>query len=135
LDKQSEIQSEFNTFASQVFSHLEAEEAARVSEQLVLIQAEDMPVFAVPGSKWDLFLTSPQEGELGLHGGSMITAGPPNGMNILMPQTAATAKQLLFAVAQEVGKMSADSKTQMPRNIVVNLRERAEQLTGRRIAI
>jgi len=131
----SEIQLEFDKFAAQVFSHLRVEEIAIARERLILIQSEDNPFLAMPGAKWDLFLTGPQDGELSVRGGSMIPAGPANEMNILIPQTSATALQLLYSVAREACNASSTQKSRLPGNILERLKERTERLTGLRLAI
>jgi hypothetical protein len=132
-----DIRAEFNDFKAKVFSRLPAETAIS-SNQLLLIEADDNPLFVTADFKWELFYSDTINAPYRAAAGALIAAGRgPNftGPNFRIPLSAGVTKRVLFEIAKTVyfANPTLDQSDQVPLHIVTRLKESAEFATGAKV--
>jgi hypothetical protein len=137
LGRNTEIQSEFQNFLDKVLSYLAEDDANLPRNRLLLVQTDTMPFFSISGSKWDLFLSSKIGSPAGLRGDSLIPAGHSSELEILLPQSAATATQLLSEVVQAADAVNqhVSEKQRIPSDVLVRLKDIDERARRQKLAI
>jgi transcriptional regulator with XRE-family HTH domain len=138
LDNFVDIELEFANFKATLFSSLSEREKKSYAGHLVLIQAENVPLFVVPDFKWDIFFSDRIEAPHKSLASAGVTAGiDPNssGAHIRVPLSVDSTKRVLFEVAKAVCQVDWGRRGHgiIPRRIIERLKESAEQAAKQKI--
>ncbi len=133
-----DVRTEFDKFRQNVFSILSADTEGVFRRQLLLIQADGNPLFAVPDFKWQLFYSDRISETHKAVAGALIAAGHgphTRGLDIRIPLSTTTTKRILFEVAKSIYLTNPNLKEadRVPAVIVERLKESAELVTGEKI--
>jgi len=132
------IRAEFDAFKSSIFSKLPPNQSASFAKHLLLIQADENPLFVAPDFKWELFYSDRINAPHKAAAGALIASGgDPNvsGPHIRIPLTVTATKRVLFEVAKTICLANPGLKEidRVPSDIVARLKASAEAATGGRI--
>ena len=138
LDHFVDIEAEFANFKATLFSSLSEREKKSYAGHLVLIQADNVPLFVVPDFKWDIFFSDRIEVPHKSLASAGVTAGiDPNssGAHIRVPLSVDSTKRVLFEVAKAICRVDGGRRDHgmIPHRIVERLKESAEQATKQKI--
>jgi transcriptional regulator with XRE-family HTH domain len=130
LDYFVDVESEFESFKATLFSGLSEAERKSYTGHLVLIQAENAPLF-VPDFKWDIFysdlIDAPRKARASA---SVVAATEPNssGAHIRLPLSADATKHVLFEVVKAIcqGSPGRRENGRIPGKVIARLVESAE---------
>ena len=133
-----DVHTEFDNFRQSVFTILSADTEAVFRKQLLLIQADGNPLFAVPDFKWQLFYSDRISEPHKAMAGALIAAGHgphTRGLEIRVPLSTTTTKRILFEVAKTIHLTNPNLKEadRVPAAIVGRLKDSAEFATGEKI--
>ena len=133
-----DVHTEFDKFRRNVFSILPADPEGALRKQLLLIQTDGNPLFAVPDFKWQLFYSDRIDEPHKAMAGTLIAVGygpHTRGLDIRIPLSTTTAKRILFEVARTICLTNPNLKEadRVPAAVVARLKESAELVTGERI--
>jgi transcriptional regulator with XRE-family HTH domain len=133
-----DVESEFESFKSTLFSDLSKEEKDTYASHLVLIQAENVPLFVMPDFKWDIFYGDSIETPHRALASALVAAGPDpsgSGAHVRVPLSADSTKRVLFEVVKAIWQVNSGRRGhgKLPNRIVARLVASAEQATRRKI--
>jgi hypothetical protein len=105
-----------------------------LKNQLLLIQADENPLFVVPDFKWELFHSDKIQAAYKAVAGTLVAAGrPPNhpSLNIRIPLSVPATKRILFEVAKTIytTNLRTDEIDKIPFEVVARLKQSAESAT------
>ena len=138
LDYFVDIELEFENFKKTLFSGLSEAERKSCAGHLVLIQADNMPLFVVPDFKWDIFYSDSIDAPHKALASASVAAGTdPNssGAHIRVPLSADSTKRVLFEIVKAIRRGSSGRRGQgkVPDKVIARLVESAEQATKQKI--
>ena len=138
LDYFVDIESEFANFKATLFSGLSEGERKSYAGHLVLIQADDVPLFVAPDFKWEIFYGDSVNNALNALAATLVTAGTdPNssGAHIFVPLSADSAKRVLFEVVRAIRQMNSGrrGRGKVPKRVIARLVKSVEQATKQTI--
>ena len=136
LDYFVDIESEFANFKETLFSDLSEGERKSYADHLVLVQADDVPLYVVPDFKWDIFYSDRIEAPHKSIASAGVAAGnDPNtsGAHIRVPLSAESTKRILLEVVRSIQKVNSGRRGKVPRQIIARLVESAEQATKQKV--
>jgi transcriptional regulator with XRE-family HTH domain len=96
-----DIESEFANFKATLFSNLPEQEKKTYATRLVLVRAENIPLFVLPDCKWDIFHSHSIDTAHNALAGALFAAGTdPNGSgaHVRLPLSADSTKRILLEV-------------------------------------
>jgi transcriptional regulator with XRE-family HTH domain len=133
-----DIQLEFANFKATLFSNLSEREKESYAGHLVLIQADNAPLFVLQDWKWDIFFSDRIEAPHKSFASVGVTAGvDPNssGAHIRVPLSADPTKRVLFEVVKAIWRVNSGRRKhgKVPAKIIARLVESAEQATKEKI--
>jgi transcriptional regulator with XRE-family HTH domain len=130
LDYFVDVGLEFESFKATLFSGLSDRERKSYAGHLVLIQAENAPLFVVPDFKWEIFYSDtidlPHKARASA---SVIANAEPNssGAYIRLPLSADSTKRVLFEVVKAIGQGPARREHgKLPDKVIMRLIESVE---------
>jgi transcriptional regulator with XRE-family HTH domain len=131
LDYFVDVESEFESFKATLFSGLSEAERKSYAGHLVLIQAENVPLFVVPDFKWDIFYSDLIDAPHKARASASVVAGTEpnsNGAHIRLPLSADSTKRVLFEVVKAVCQRSPGRREhgKIPSKVIARLVESAE---------
>ena len=131
LDYFVDVESEFESFKATLFSGLSEAERKSYAGHLVLIQAENVPLFVVPDFKWDIYYSDLIDAPRNALASASVVAGTdPNssGAHIRLPLSADSTKRVLFEVVKAICQRSPGRKEhgKIPSKVIARLTESAE---------
>jgi hypothetical protein len=138
LDYFVDVEEEFENFKETLFSDLSKEEKASCAARLVLIQADNVPLFVLPDFKWDIVhsdrIDAPQKALVG----ALVAAGidpSTSGADIRIPLSVASTKRVLFEVAKAIWQANSGRRGhgKVPSKVLARLVESAELATRQKI--
>jgi transcriptional regulator with XRE-family HTH domain len=126
-----DIESEFESFKATLFSGLSEVERKSYAGHLVLVQAENVPLFVVPDFKWDIFYSDLIEVPHKARASASVVAGTdPNSSNahIRLPLSADSTKRVLYEVATAICRKSPGRREhgKIPDKVIARLARSAE---------
>lgn len=129
-----DIELEFANFKAMLFSGLSETEKRSCESHLLLIQADDVPLFVVPDFKWEIFYGDSIGAPHKALAATLVAAGTdPNnsGAHILVPLSADSVKRILFEVVRAIWQVSSGrrGRSKVPDRVVARLVRSAEQTT------
>jgi transcriptional regulator with XRE-family HTH domain len=138
LDHFVDIEAEFANFKATLFSSLSEREKKSYADHLVLIQADNVPLFVVPDFKWDIFFSDRIEAPHKSFACAGVIAGidpTSGGAHIRVPLSVDSTKQVLFEVAKAVCRVDWGQRghDMIPHRIIERLKESAEQAAKQKI--
>jgi hypothetical protein len=139
LDYFVDIESEFANFKATLFSGLSEVERKSYAGHLVLIQADDVPLFVAPDFKWEVFYgDSVNTTTLKALAATLVTAGTdPNssGAHIFVPLSADSTKRVLFEVVRAIWQVNSGrrGRGKVPERVIARLVKSVEQATKQMI--
>jgi transcriptional regulator with XRE-family HTH domain len=138
LDNFVDIELEFANFKATLFSSFSESEKKSYAGHLVLIQADNVPLFVVPDFKWDIFFSDRIEAPHKSLASAGVTAGiDPNssGAHVRVPLSVDSTKRVLFEVAKAVCQVDWGRRGhgKIPHKIIERLKESAEQAAKQKI--
>ena len=138
LDYFVDIESEFANFKETLFSDLSEGERKSYADHLVLVQADDVPLYVVPDFKWDIFYSDRIETPHKSIASAGVAAGnDPNtsGAHIRVPLSAESTKRILLEVVRSIQQVNSGRRGRggVPRKIIARLVESAEQATRQEV--
>ena len=127
-----DIELEFANFKATLFSSLSEREKKSYADHLVLIQADDVPLFVVPDFKWEIFYGDSIDAPHKARAATLVAAGTdPNisGAHILVPLSADSAKRVLFEVVRAIWQVSSGRRARgkVPEKVMARLVNSVEQ--------
>jgi lambda repressor-like predicted transcriptional regulator len=133
-----DIASEFASFKATLFSSLSEGERKLCADRLLLIQADDVPLFVVPDCKWDIFYSHSIDNAHNALAGALFAAGTdPNssGAHVRLPLSADSTKRVLFGVVRAIWQVNSGrrGRGKIPDKVIARLVESAEQATKQKI--
>jgi hypothetical protein len=139
LDYFVDIEAEFESFKATLFLGLSREENDAYASHLVLIQAEQVPLFVVPDFKWEIFHSDRIDAPHKALGGALVTAGTDpstSGVHVRVPLSAASTKRVLFEVVKAIWQVNSGRRGhgKIPNRVIARLVESAEQATKQKIS-
>jgi transcriptional regulator with XRE-family HTH domain len=138
LDCFVDVESEFVHFKTTLFSSLSVGERKSYANHLVLIQADDVPLFVVPDFKWDIFYSDSIDSPHKAFASALVAAGTDpssSGAHIRVPLSADSTKRVLFEVAKAICEVNSGrrGRGKVPDQIIDRLVESVEQATKQKI--
>jgi transcriptional regulator with XRE-family HTH domain len=138
LDYFVDIESEFENFKATLFSGLSEGERMSYADHLVLVQADDVPLYVVPDFKWDIFYSDRIEAPHKSIASAGVAAGiDPNtsGALIRVPLSAESTKRILLEVVRSIWQVNSGrrGRGKVPGKIIERLVESAEQATKQKV--
>src|SRR5262245_14671897 len=143
LDYFVDIESEFANFKATLFSGLSEGERKSYAGHLVLIQADDVPLFVAPDFKWEIFYgDSVNTTTLKALAATLVTVGTdPNssGAHIFVPLSADSTKRVLFEVVRAIWQVNSGRRgrrkipERVPERVIARLVKSVEQATKQMI--
>jgi len=138
LDNFVDVELEFANFKATLFSSLSERERKSYAGHLVLIQADNVPLFVLPDCKWDIFFSDRIEAPHKSFASAGVAAGvDPNsgGALIRVPLSVDSTKRVLFEVAKAVCQVDWRRRGHgiVPHKIIERLKESAEQAAKQKI--
>ena len=138
LDCFVDIESEFENFKATLFSGLSEGERKSHAGHLVLIQADDVPLFVVPDFKWEIFCSDRIDTTLKALAATLVAAGTePNssGAHKLVPLSAESTKRVVFEVVRAIWQVNSGRRGhgKVPGKVIARLVESAESATKQKI--
>jgi transcriptional regulator with XRE-family HTH domain len=138
MDYFVDIESEFASFKASLFSGLSERDRKSYAGHLVLIQANNVPLFVVPDFKWDIFYSDRIEAPHKSLASAGVAAGTdPNtsGAHIRVPLSAESTKRILLEVVRAIWQANSGRRGggRVPGKVIARLVESAEQATKQRI--
>jgi transcriptional regulator with XRE-family HTH domain len=132
LDCFVDVESEFASFKATLFSGLSKEEKNAYVTHVVLLQADNVPLFVLPDCKWDIFFSDRIEAPHKSFASAGVTAGidpTSSGAHIRVPLSADSTKRVLFEVAKAICRVDGGRRGHgtIPDRIIHRLKESAEQ--------
>jgi hypothetical protein len=128
---------EFESFKATLFWGLSDEENAAYADHLVLIQAENVPLFVVPDFKWEIFYSDSIDTPHNALAGALVTAGTdPSGTGayIRVPLSADSTKRVLFEAVKAISRVNSGRRHgKIPNKVISRLVESAERATTQKI--
>jgi hypothetical protein len=126
-----DIESEFESFKTTLFSGLSEAERKSYAGHLVLIQAKNLPLFVVPDFKWDIFYSDLIELPHKARASASVVAGnDPNssGAHIRLPLSTDSTRRVLFEVATAIGRRSPGRRKhgKIPDEVIARLMRSAK---------
>lgn len=133
-----DIELQFANFKATLFSSLSETEKRSCEGHLVLIQADDVPLFVVPDFKWEIFYSDSIDVPQRALAATLVAAGTdPNnsGAHILVPLSADSVKQILFEVVRAIWQVNSSrrKRSKVPDRVVARLVRSVEQTTKQAI--
>jgi transcriptional regulator with XRE-family HTH domain len=131
LDYFVDVGSEFESFKATLFSGLSEAERKSYAGHLVLIQAENVPLFVVPDFKWDIFYSDFIDVPHKARASASVVAGTEpnsNGAHIRLPLSADSTKRVLFEAVKAICQRSPGRREhcKIPSKVIARLVESAE---------
>jgi transcriptional regulator with XRE-family HTH domain len=131
LDYFVDVESEFESFKATLFLGLSEAERKSYAGHLVLIQAENVPLFVVPDFKWDIFYSDLIDAPHKARASASVVAGTePNssGAHIRLPLSADSTKRVLFEIVKAICQRSPGRREhgKIPSKVIARLVESAE---------
>jgi nitrogen regulatory protein PII len=138
LDYFVDIKSEFESFKTTLFLGLSKEEKDSCATHLFLVQAEHVPLFALPDFKWDIIYSDRVEAPQKALIGALIAAGTDpssSGADIRIPLSVPSTKRVFFEVVKAISRVNSGRRggNKVPNKIVARLVGSAEQATKQKI--
>jgi transcriptional regulator with XRE-family HTH domain len=133
-----DVEMEFQNFKATLFWGLSDEENAAYADRLVLIQAENVPLFVVPDFKWEIFYSDSIDFPHKALAGALVTAGTePSGSGALVrvPLSADSTKRVLFEAVKAISHVNSGRRGhgKIPNKVISRLVESAERATQQKI--
>jgi transcriptional regulator with XRE-family HTH domain len=135
----TDIRAEFDDFRERVLFMFPADARRSFGRQLMLIQADENPLFRVlPDCKWELFYSESIDLPYKAMAAALIAAGhSPNfpGRNLRIPLSSTDTKRVLLEVARTICAASRNIEHSDPIlfDIVTRLKKSAEEATGEKV--
>jgi hypothetical protein len=134
MDYFVDIESEFASFKATLFSKLPEPERKSYAGHLVLLQADNVPLFVVPDFKWDIFYSDRIDAPHKSLASVGVAAGPdPNtsGAHIRVPLSAESTKRILLEIVRAIWQVNSGRRggSKVPGKVIARLVESAEQAT------
>jgi transcriptional regulator with XRE-family HTH domain len=138
LDYFVDIESQFENFKATLFSGLSKEEKDAYASHLVLIQAEDVPLFVLPDFKWDIIYSDRIDAPQKALAGALVAAGTDpgsSGADIHIPLSVTSTKRILYEVAKAIRQVNSGrrGRGKLPNRIIARLVESTEEATRQKI--
>jgi transcriptional regulator with XRE-family HTH domain len=138
LDYFVDIESEFANFKATLFSALPEEERKSCATHLILVRADNIPLFVLPDCKWDIFHSQSIDTAHNALAGALFAAGTdPNGSgaHVRLPLSADSTKRILFEVVSAIWQANASRRGlgKVPRKVIARLVASVEQATKQKI--
>jgi hypothetical protein len=138
LDYFVDIESEFENFKATLFSGLSERERKSYAGHLVLIQAENVPLFVVPDFKWDIYYSDSIDTPHKALAGALVTAGTDpstSGVYVRVPLSAASTKRVFFEIVKAIWQVNSVRRGygKVPSKVIARLVESAERATKQKI--
>ena len=138
LDNFVDVELEFANFKATLFSSFSETEKKSYAGHLVLIQADNVPLFVVPDFKWDIFFSDRIEAPHKSFACAGVIAGvDPNSSSahIRVPLSIDSTKRVLFEVAKAVCQVDwgRQGHGKIPHRIIERLKESAELAAKQKI--
>jgi lambda repressor-like predicted transcriptional regulator len=138
LDCFIEIEQQFAHFKTTLFSNRSEGEKNAYAAHLVLIQADDVPLFVLPDCRWEIFYGQSIDTAHNALAGALFAAGTdPNssGAHIRLPLSADSTKRVFFEVVKAIRRVNSGGRGlgKVPDRIVARLVKSTEQATKRKI--
>jgi transcriptional regulator with XRE-family HTH domain len=140
-----DIRAEFEAFKAKVLSIISAHRetlstpAASFSKQLLLVQADEHPLFVAPDFKWELFYSERIDAPHRAVAGALVATSQGDhfggGPNIRVFLSVMATKRVLFEVAKTLYVLNPtlDELDRVPVDIIRRLKDSAELATGEKI--
>jgi transcriptional regulator with XRE-family HTH domain len=138
LDNFIDIELEFANFKATLFSNFSEREKKSYVSHLVLIQADDVPLYVVPDFKWDIFFSDRIEAPHKSFACAGVTAGidpVSSAAHIRVPLSVDSTKRVLFEVAKAICRVDGGRRGHgtIPHRIIERLKESAELAAKQKI--
>lgn len=138
LDYFVDIELEFANFKATLFSSLSEGEKKSYTGHLVLIQADNVPLFVVPDFKWDIFFSDRIEAPHKSLASAGVTAGIDpisSGAHIRVPLSADSTKRVFFEIVKAIWQVNSGRRRhgKVPSKVIARLVESAERATKQKI--
>ena len=135
-----DIEPEFANFKATLFSGFSEAEKKSYAGHLVLIQADDVPLFVMPDFKWEVFYGDSIDAPHKALAATLVTAGTdPNssGAHTLIPLSADSGKCVLIEVVSAIGQVSSGrrGRGKVPNRVMARLVKSVEQATKQMIKV
>jgi transcriptional regulator with XRE-family HTH domain len=133
-----DIESEFENFKAMLFSGLSEGERKSYAGHLVLIQAENVPMFVVPDFKWEIFYSESIDAPHKALAAALVTAGTDpssSGAHIRVPLSADSTKRVFFEIVKAIWQVNSGRRGygKVPSKVIARLVESAERATKQKI--
>lgn len=137
LDYFVDIDSEFSNFKATLFSGLPEKEKKSYATHLILIRADNIPLFVLPDCKWDIFYSRSIDTVHNALAGALFAAGTdPNGSgaHVRLPLSPDSTKRILFEVVRAIWKANASRRGgKVPGKVIARLVESVERVTNQKV--
>jgi transcriptional regulator with XRE-family HTH domain len=139
-----DIRAEFEAFKTKVLSNMSAHReplstpATSFSKQLLLVQADEHPLFVAPDFNWELFYSERIDVPHKAVAGALVATSPGDhfaGPNIRIFLSVTATKRVLFEVAKTLCALNPTlaETERVPDDIIRRLKASAELATGQKI--
>jgi hypothetical protein len=108
------------------------------ASHLVLVQADDVPLFVLPDCKWEIFYSHSIDTAHHALAGALFAAGTnpsSSGAHIRVPLSADSTKRALFEVVRAIWQVNSgrQGRGKVPSKVVARLVESVELATKQKI--
>jgi transcriptional regulator with XRE-family HTH domain len=133
-----DIESEFANFKNTLFSGMSEGERKSYASHLMLVQADDVPLFVLPDCKWEIFYSHSIDTAHHALAGALFAAGTNpsiSGAHIRVPLSADSTKRALFEVVRAIWQVNSgrQGRGKVPSKVVARLVESVELATKQKI--
>lgn len=145
----ADVRAEFDSFKAKVSAIVAAGRddlsvpAPRLDKQLLLVQADEHPLFAIPDFNWELFYSERIDALHKAVAGALVATSPGDqlararngGPNIRIFLSNMATRRILFEVAKTLWTLnqSLQERDQVPDRVIRRLKDSAEEAMGEKI--